>query len=344
MNNMQEFKGKTIILGTPNHFSLSKIIESELSFLGFNVINISFFDEQEFKYKNIFERMKSFAVKCSRGGKGTYKNELRFKRYEERITQTLTDIHHADFALMIRPDLYSKKVIQNLQSKVDKTIAYQWDGLNRYPTIRKYIPLFDRFFVFDPSDKSVKNTLPTTNFFTRSFPVTEDGGYKSQAYYVGSFVKSRNEVLEDVVTSLQDLGVDVKTHVSYRRSKEPIQMRGFQTTDSVMDYEENLKYAANTDILIDVAMDLHKGLSLRAFEAIGFGKKLITTNSDIKKYDFYREENILAWDGKDKAALREFVETPYVPIEPLIRQKYGFDNWIKYLLDEGDYHAIQLPD
>jgi hypothetical protein len=341
---MQEFSGKTIILGTPNHFSLSRIIENELSFLGFNVINISFFDEKEFKYKNIFERMKSFAVKCSRGGKGTYKNELRFKRYEERINRTLDEIEHADYALVIRPDLYSQKVIQNLQQKVDKTIAYQWDGLNRYPTIRKYIPLFDRFFIFDPSDKCVKNTLPTTNFYTKSIQVENDGGYKSQAYYVGSYVKSRTEVLEEMVTSLQDIGLNVKTHVSYRRSKDPIQLRGFQTTDMVMDYEENLKYAANTDILIDVAMDVHKGLSLRAFEAIGFGKKLITTNTDIKKYDFYKAENILTWDGKDKGALKAFIDTPYVPLEPEIRQKYGFDNWIKYLLDEGDYHAIQLPD
>ena len=39
----------------------------------------------------------------------------------------------------------------------------------------------------------------------------------------------------------------------------------------------------------------------------------------------------------------EFLKLPYFPIDENIRQKYSFNNWIRYVLDIPPYQKIELP-
>ena len=94
--------------------------------------------------------------------------------------------------------------------------------------------------------------------------------------------------------------------------------------------------------MVDFKTPIHNGLSFRAFEALGYQKKLITTNENIKKYDFYHPDNVFVWDGKDKNGLEEFIQRPYFKIDCAIREKYGFKNWIHYVLNIRPYQSISL--
>ncbi len=60
-------------------------------------------------------------------------------------------------------------------------------------------------------------------------------------------------------------------------------------------------------------------------------------------YDFYHPNNILIWDGKDLSMLKDFLSKPLVSIDIKIREKYGFKNWIRNLLDCHPYTEINLP-
>src|SRR5690606_15206362 len=81
----------------------------------------------------------------------------------------------ADYALVFRSDLISPEALSILRNKADTLVAYQWDGLKRFPEVFKRIPLFDRFFVFDKYDyeaykSSYENISLTTNFYFDQFP------------------------------------------------------------------------------------------------------------------------------------------------------------------------------
>src|SRR5690606_14540183 len=115
------------------------------------------------------------------------------------------------------------------------------------------------------------------------------------------------------------------------------------TTSEKWTYEENLKLVYNANILIDINNRIHNGLSFRVFEAIGFQKKLITTSDAIKTYDFYHPNNFFVWGHHTKQELDEFLEAPFVPLPADIREKYGFANWARYLLDMDDCIPIVLP-
>ena len=55
---------------------------------------------------------------------------------------------------------------------------------------------------------------------------------------------------------------------------------------------EIVSYYDRSNIVLDISHPGQSGLTMRTFETIGAGKKLITTNADIKNYPFYNPENI----------------------------------------------------
>lgn len=338
---MALFEGKTIIFGAPVDYQFSEIIERELTYQGFDVVNISY-NQLDFKYKHVFERLKSFVHKNFLGHKD-YKNYLKSKRIEGQTLDQLDQVDVADYALLIRPDQYSHHVINTIRSKAIHLVGYQWDGLKRFPSVLNCMEFFDRFFVFDPKDVADESTLPLTNFYTNSFQVTFNKSYESDACYIGTYMRGRFARVETIVGTLRALGLRVRTHVYYRRSNRKAINSELEIEKQRIPYAENLSLAYHSKVLIDVPHDGHQGLSFRVFEALGFGKKLITTNREIKRYDFYHPSNIFIWGEHTYEELQNFLEAPLDPLLPHIRQKYSFSNWIGYVLGKKQCQPIKLP-
>ena len=98
-----------------------------------------------------------------------------------------------------------------------------------------------------------------------------------------------------------------------------------------------------SSVLVDFVISTHSGLSLRTFEALGYRKKLITTNAEIEKYDFYHPDNIFIWRGGSLDGLQAFIARPYHELPQEIYQKYSFGNWVRYVLDIEPHIKISLP-
>jgi|SRR5690606_26231242 len=327
---MAIFNGKTIILAAPMQYGFSDLIERELRFQGFEVYNLSFI-QHRFQYKNMAERLNSYIYKNLLGYRD-YKTHLKFKRVEPEMRDKLSATPPVDYALIIRPDQYSEDFISEVGLKANKIVGYQWDGLSRYPAVYKRINCFDRFFVFDPKDVQYPNTFPATNFYTNSFDVSYSKKHQSDLYYLGSYIRKRAAQVEEIITTLQESGLSVKYHI-YRCGKRKAGFKRLKTSSVDMTYHENLRFAFNSKVLLDVPTVQHNGLSFRVFEALGFNKKLITTNKDVKQYDFYHPSNIFVWEGQPQRELQAFLDAPYVQLDYSIKDKYSFSRWIANLLD-----------
>jgi len=339
---MHNFEGKTIILGAPKHFHLDHVIESELQSLGFNTVNISFYSDK-FVYDSWLQRITCFMARNIVGMKD-YKTRLKFDTNKDRMEDELARIALADYALIIRPDVYPIDFIKKLRSKTKKLIAYQWDGLDCYPNVYKCIGLFDRFFVFDGDDLGRQSVMPITNYYLEAISahMQYNEALQSDVFYTGSYAKERIAVLGRLAQDLRQLGCNFRYHLKHKR-KRYLESYDLWTTGQTLSYEENIRYAYNTNIILDLVRPSHQGLSFRFFEAIRFGKKLITNNPKAKAYDFYHPNNIFIWDNNDIAELEAFVHKPYVPIPEEVKEKYSFQNWIRYALDEGEYTRLSIP-
>lgn len=337
------FNNKTIILAVHEYANFSATIKKGLEHLGFKVVELDM-HQPPFKYKNVKERLHNFIRKAFFHDQN-YKQQIKQKAIEEKLLVQLEHYTHFDYALLIRADILPKSVINSIREKTDLVAAYQWDGLNRFPNIYDYIPLVDRFFVFDSNDLSVEKTLPATNFYFKHLKVKENNPKETRASFIGSYFEHRNPILKNISQRLSDLGVktDISIFSNHENEIQKIQHLGFRHIDTTISYEDNLRITISSEIVIDVHINEHNGLSFRIFEALGYDKKVITTNSNVKSYDFYAPENILVWNGQNAQELEKFITTPYKPLDQTIKHKYSFYNWTKYILDIGEYTTIKLP-
>ena len=72
---------------------------------------------------------------------------------------------------------------------------------------------------------------------------------------------------------------------------------------------------------------------MRTMEALAAKAKLITTNGEVVKYDFYDPADILVIDRENPAIPAEFLTTAYKDIPEEIVEKYSLTNWVKTLMD-----------
>ena len=135
--------------------------------------------------------------------------------------------------------------------------------------------------------------------------------------------KGRSGILDNLKESLEKEGVEVDLRIMM-----PFSGRAGFYRETLIPYRKVIDLVKESDILLDYSKDPVTGLSLRAMEALFFGKKLITNNLEILESDFYRPANIYVLDH-DERSFREFIDCPVEPVDPAIRDNYLLSNWLK---------------
>ncbi len=341
---------KTIILGMPDDNRIYRIIEAALNHHGFNVIS-AVMDNLSFHYPSLPSRLKVKLRQLVMQDKNA-KKKLKSALLAQEVEGKLAAHGKADYALFIRGDIYPPEFLDMVKrhTRPGNMVNYQWDGMDRFPEIWNRTARFDRFYVFDPADmhNPKHSFLPATNFyFDHDLNLPENP--PNDFYFIGWHMPDRAPVISAFGKAAETLGWKLDFHVGCQKADMET-FRSFYPTENIKPFNgsrsfaDNLEAAKQAKILIDFKTPVHNGLSFRPFEALGYRKKLITTNAEIKKYDFYHPDNIFIWDGKSLDGLAEFAATPYRELPSEIYQKYSFSNWLRYILDISPHQKITLPE
>lgn len=339
---MKIVNNKKIILAITDDFKIRCSIEDNLKYLGFEVTAIIPEVTEKFKYKNFKEWAINFILKNLFKDK-EYKKTLRQNFERESL---LKKISKADYSLTIRADRFEDDFIHKLLKCSSKNYSYQWDGLKRYERIIKLIPNFTKFYVFDKTDLSQKNkTYPTTNFYFDCYPhLLENRNPKYDITFIGSY-DSRIEKLIPICESLYNKGYKLNIFLFCPDEREPDSHPFLKHSRTPFSYYEYLEIITDTKCIMDLHHEsIHNGLSFRSFEALGYNKKLLTTNLSVKDYDFYDPQNVFFLQKtNDLNKIDEFLNSDYKEINPIIKNKYSFSNWIKYILEIENHTPIEIP-
>ena len=238
---------------------------------------------------------------------------------------------------MIRPDKLDLNTIEKIHSTAHKVVAYQWDGLARFPKVFKVITHFQRFFVFDLEDYhryryQYPNLLPCTNFYF-DMPEESVSVNENEVLYVGVYIKDRIQSLIRVVNALSQYDLTLNINLFYGRKTPPFFNPHITFFSKGLNYAQYLTLTKKAAVLLDIKTVDHNGLSFRIFEAIKYQKKLITDNNSIKLYDFYHPNNFYVVENDLFEGLSDFLESDFIPLSEDIRQKYSFSNWVKNILE-----------
>lgn len=257
-------------------------------------------------------------------------------RHEETLLRK-TEGTIFDQVLVIKGVDLSVRFLKALraQQQSAELILYLWDDLARLTGIQDRLPLFDRVLSFDRCDVMANPRLQFRPLFYRESVAVgkpEGSPLDFDVSFVGALHSDRLQVIRDAVSSARENGLSVFVYLytgaltwlklALRGQAQGIYIRP-------LSYENLISINLRTRCVLDLPHPAQNGLTMRAIEALGLGKKLITTSRDIQFYDFYSPANIDVLNSNHFRIDADFVLRPAIPVPDQVRQRYTLDAWVK---------------
>lgn len=209
----------------------------------------------------------------------------------------------------VREKFPQKRIILWYRNPVKKTVKID-------PSVEKYCEIWS----FDKSDCDEFGLKYNPQFCMRRGDYVEREK-KIDAYFVGGD-KGRVEILNDVKRMLVNAGAKTKFDIVGVNSER-------------ISYKKVIENISHASIIVDIQCDDQTGFTLRPIESLLYDKKLITNNKNIKKEPFYNESNIFIYGEDQETKLVEFMESPYVVISDIVKEKYSLFGWINVFENGG---------
>jgi len=328
---------KNILLIAPYFYGYELEIRKALKSIGLNVTNYFFsgYRKKFLSYKN---------------------NEKKYLRKIKNEINLIVQNKIFDYLLVINNSVADYKLLNILsdKNKSIKKIIYLWDSYANlhWDDFENYISYFDYRYSFEQRDciKFSKYSLKhRPNFY---HPMIDNiGTVKNPIYDIVSVMSAQPERLR-LINQLDkyypELTIYFHIYLSTFKSFpaylinhgviiKPKYIKLYKLT-----IEQTIQLLNNSRSILDISANEQNGLPFRSFDAIGLKKKLITSNRNIFKYEFYHPDNILIIKPGEIDNIKEFLSIPYRPIEELVRLKYSISFWIKSILYNKDINYFKI--
>ena len=261
-----------------------------------------------------------------------------------RYFSVLLDSNHGnyDFVFIIKMECMPAAILQALREKNAKAkfIYYSYDSVKNNGNFRQSVGQFDSAFTFDDQDAQ---TIPGIRlrplFFLneyRDLPRTEIG---YNVTFIGTAHSDRYALVKKISAALPPNGkpnfffLFIPSIVIYRLKKLFVpaffKSKISEFSFTPMSKAQVMAAIAKSNVILDFQHPNQIGLTMRTIEMVGARKKLITTNQNVRKYDFYRPENIAVIDREMPQIDPAFLTTPYIDLPAALYDKYSIDGWLR---------------
>lgn len=292
-----------------------------------HTVNHIDFSKFIYKYPSIFHKVYNFFLKTF------FKQNLKTKFYGKCILEELEkNKEQQDLILTIKGDFIAPEFAKQIKNYTKKSVAFFNDNTKRCPKIIRVLPCFDEVFSFEKEDCEKYNLKFKTNFIYNFQEKTKSEIKSDFEVFNISSIGKRSELIVKIAENLRKQHISYKFYIFDKKKK----LKNNQFVESIqktISLEDVNHFIAKSNVLLDIHRENQNGLSFRVFESMGLHKKLITTNSDIKNYDFYNENNILIIDSKNPEIPIEFIKKPYIEIPENILKNYKISGWFTKLIN-----------
>ncbi|VYU75225.1 UDP-glucose:undecaprenyl-phosphate glucose-1-phosphate transferase [Eubacterium limosum] len=262
------------------------------------------------------------------------------KYYEDIIANNMAKDY--DYILIVKCDMTPENILARFRKEFPnaKMCLYLWDSIDNIPGVTKKFKYFDTLHSFDMEDCKKHSELKFRPlFFTDEFcKPYEEREYSYDVSFLGTIHSDRYAVIKQIREIAKHNGLrsywfcylqSKFVYYVYKATKKEFFNTKISDFDlKKKDSEEIASIVENSKIVLDIQHPKQTGLTMRTIEMVGMNKKLITTNTSIKNYDFYNPRNISVIDRKNVVIDSEFLNTSYEPLPEEMYHKYSLQNWI----------------
>lgn len=216
---------------------------------------------------------------------------------------------------------------------------YFWDSYRNMPadSLDK-VAIFDRALTFDPRDAEQDPRLVYRPlFFVERFAQLPQAPQDIDLLFFGTVHGDRYAVVKRVAQMLPD-SVRFEKVLYFRagwlfalnRLYDPLLWRASRAEFVFRPKtREELAYlTARARIVLDIERPVQTGYTIRTIEMLGAGRKLITTNLEVAKADFYNPANIAVINRKAPRIDADFLHAPYEPPPADVVYRHSLNGWM----------------
>lgn len=326
-------KDKKILMFGPSFFGYTECIAAQLRQMG---AQVDFYDERP-NNGALCKIMLRYNVRL-------YYPKV--AAYYKAIAQENSSKDY-DYIFVIKSEAIDQGILQMLRGYFPqaKCILYLWDAVENVPGGEEKIRLYDKVLTFDHVDAK-KYGLPLRPLFFRKEYAQTGDDHTDFAYDV-AFIGTAHSIRPKVVQAVEDICkkenrtcfkflflphsivffYNKLLNPAYRKvRKSDIHFDSMPAADIRRVYD-------NSRCILDVEHVAQRGLTMRTIEMVGMGKKLITTNTGIKQYDFYNPNNICVIDREASEIPSGFWDSKYEPIPQEIINRYALEHFVQEIFD-----------
>ena len=328
---------KRILFFSVQTFNLEKEIKKKLEELG---ADVDYYDERPANnnfVKGIIRIKRSFY-------------QHRIDNYYKKILE-VTKRNHYNYLFVNRGEVVPEFFLKSFKINHPdcEFIFYTWDSFTNHSHATKILNYFQRKFTFDPVDAKKFGLNFRPLFYLDAYKNIKNDSMEKCKYdllFLGTAHSDRYRI-SNIVKEWCDVN-NLTTYCYYFIHGRLVYFykKKFDKSFQLFDYKklsfkslttnQILELYRDSNVILDINHPGQKGLTMRTFEAIGAGKKMITTNSEIKKYPFYNSNNIYLIDRNAVELDKTFFEMRYKNIDQDLYYKTSIEGWLNCLFVEND--------
>ncbi len=318
--------GKKILFFSPAFFGYEEKIKNKMIELG---VEVDAFDVRS--VTGAFER----ALLKIAPDLFTKKTESYYAHIYSKIKN-----RNYDYILIVKCDMPTERVLHVFRKhfKHAKCCLYMWDSMKNIPNVEKKFKYFDYISSFDRYDCMRHPQIRFRPlFYCDEYRKNTRMKEEYDLCFIGTVHSDRWRILKELKKQAEKKGFRVFYYL-YLQSKfiywfyKIVKPEFWDTKKTQFQFEklsseEIAREVEKSKIVIDIQHPKQVGLTIRMIEMIGMGKRVITTNADIRNYDFYTPINISIIERKNPK-LDLDIDKDYDPPREKIYKGYSLETWI----------------
>lgn len=323
--------GKKILLFAPKFFNYEEDIKRELEKKG---AIVHMYDERNNPSSVEKILLRKFRVLMTRKINRFYKNVVKCEKS-----------FSPDFVFFISPETINKKSILYLKQVFSNAsfIMYMWDSIKNKKNTKYIYKYFDKQFSFDNDDckKYGFNFRPL--FFINEFEKNcEVFNYKYDFTFIGSVHSDRAKILNSLYKEFKEKNISFYFYLYvpgklmyFLRSlidKDFRELKNKYVHVTSLNKNEVSKIAEESNYIIDINHPKQIGLTMRTIEMLGLKKKLLTTNTHLREYDFYNPSNQIIIERRNVLVDSTLLCEEFQIVDEKVYNKYRLSEWINDIL------------
>ncbi len=297
----KKFKGKSILFISPVFFGYEVAIKSKLIDLGANVFHVD-------------DRPSNSSI--TKGLIRIHKNLAKYSidKYYKQIAEEL-EYQEFDVVFLLSPEALSLAFLDFCKHRWPKAyyVMYTWDPIKNRKHTLEFAPYCNRVFTFQKDDAEKYNFSFKPLFYLDIYGGVREKSLKKD--YDLCFMGTTHSDRYKIVQKVQDWCIERNLKCFfyfYLQGNSLYWFNKLKSNDVMpsmadvsffkMSSTDIVQVMASSNAVLDIQHPRQTGLTIRTLETLGAGRKLVTTNAEIKGYDFYDKRQIRIIDRIEPTA------------------------------------------